>query len=232
MNRLLFICLLFQFQAVSQTFNGGSGSILDNTTINIPISVSGLPNVIDTNNFGLETVCMNMTHTYDADVTVWIVAPDGTEALLFGNIGGGDDNFTNTCLNVNATSSISAATAPFTGTFQPAGQMGLVNNGQNPNGTWFLRVNDNYGADEGQVLSCSITFGSNPATYFAFTSSLLPIVVINTNGNTIVNDPKVMADMGVIYNGPGNRNYMRDTPNDYNGKIGIEYRGNYSLSLP
>lgn len=232
MNRLLFICLLFQFQAVSQTFNGGSGSILDNTTINIPISVSGLPNVIDTNNFGLETVCMNMTHTYDADVTVWIVAPDGTEALLFGNIGGGDDNFTNTCLNVNATSSISAATAPFTGTFQPAGQMGLVNNGQNPNGTWFLRVNDNYGADEGQVLSCSITFGSNPATYFAFTSSLLPIVVINTNGNTIVNDPKVMADMGVIYNGSGNRNYMSDTPNDYNGKIGIEYRGNYSLSLP
>lgn len=232
MNRLLFICLLFQFQAVSQSFNGGSGPILDNTTINIPISVSGLPNVIDTNNFGLETVCMNMTHTYDADVTVWIVAPDGTEALLFGNIGGGDDNFTNTCLNVNATSSISASTAPFTGTFQPTGQMGLVNNGQNPNGTWFLRVNDNYGADEGQVLSCSITFGSNPATYFAFTSSLLPIVVINTNGNTIVNDPKVMADMGIIYNGPGNRNYMSDTPNDYNGKIGIEYRGNYSLSLP
>lgn len=232
MNRLLFICLLFQFQAVSQTFNGGSGPILDNTTINIPISVSGLPYVIDTSNFGLETVCMNMTHSYDADVTVWIVAPDGTEALLFGNIGGGDDNFTNTCLNVNATSSISAATAPFTGTFQPTGQMGLVNNGQNPNGTWFLRVNDNYGADEGQVLSCSITFGSNPATYFAFTSSLLPIVVINTNGNTIVNDPKVMADMGIIYNGPGNRNYMSDTPNDYNGKIGIEYRGNYSLSLP
>jgi len=232
MKQLLLIFLLFHSIAISQTFSGGTGPILDNTTIDIPITVTGLPTVIDTTNFGLETVCMNMTHTYDADVTVWIVAPDGTAGLLFGNIGGGDDNFTNTCLNADAASSISSAAAPFTGTFQPTGQMGLVNNGQNPNGTWFLRVNDNYGADEGQVLSCSITFGSNPATYFAFTSSLLPIVVVNTNGNTIVNDPKVMADMGIIYNGPGNRNYMTDTPNDYNGKIGIEYRGNYSLSLP
>lgn len=232
MKQLLLIFLLFHSIAISQTFSGGTGPILDNTTIDIPITVTGLPTVLDTTNFGLETVCMNMTHTYDADVTVWIVAPDGTAGLLFGNIGGGDDNFTNTCLNADAASSISSAAAPFTGTFQPTGQMGLVNNGQNPNGTWFLRVNDNYGADEGQVLSCSITFGSNPATYFAFTSSLLPIVVVNTNGNTIVNDPKVMADMGIIYNGPGNRNYMTDTPNDYNGKIGIEYRGNYSLSLP
>ena len=232
MKQLLLIFLLFHSIAFSQTFSGGTGPILDNTTIDIPITVTGLPTVLDTTNFGLETVCMNMTHTYDADVTVWIVAPDGTAGLLFGNIGGGDDNFTNTCLNADAASSISSAPAPFTGTFQPTGQMGLVNNGQNPNGTWFLRVNDNYGADEGQVLSCSITFGLNPATYFAFTSSLLPIVVVNTNGNTIVNDPKVMADMGIIYNGPGNRNYMTDTPNDYNGKIGIEYRGNYSLSLP
>ncbi|MNK00324.1 CotH protein [compost metagenome] len=65
-----------------------------------------------------------------------------------------------------------------------------------------------------------------------FTSSLLPIVEINTNGNIIQDGPKVMADMKIRFNGPGIRNYMTDTPSDYNGKIGIEYRGNYSLSLP
>jgi subtilisin-like proprotein convertase family protein len=215
-----------------QTFTGGSGPINDNATIDIPVTVSGLPTTIDTVNFGLETVCINLEHTYDADLTVWIVAPDGTTGLLFSNIGGGDDNFTNTCLNVDAATAISSGTAPFTGTFKPLGQMGLVNNGQNPNGTWNLRVNDNYGADQGNVISFSVTFGNNPAGYFAFSSSLLPIVAINTNGNVIQNDTKVMADMEIRFNGQGIRNYMTDAPNDYNGKIGIKYRGNYSLSLP
>lgn len=38
--------------------------------------------------------------------------------------------------------------------------------------------------------------------------------------------------MGIIWNGPGNRNYMTDPHNNYDGKIGIEIRGNYSASLP
>ncbi len=218
--------------ANAQTFNGGSGPINDNATINIPVVVSGLPNSIDTTNFGLETVCVNITHTYDQDVTVWIVAPDGTTGMLFSNIGGGDDNFTNTCFNADAGNSISSGSAPFTGTFQPAGQIGLVNNLQNPNGTWYLRVNDNAGADVGTVNSFSITFGNDPAGYFSFTESWLPIVEIETNGNTISDDPKVMADMRIINNGPGVRNHLTDLANEYEGKIGIEYRGNYSASLP
>lgn len=231
-NTFLGLSLIFSLSIYSQTFNGGSGPILDNQTLDIPITVSGLPNSIDTVNFGLETVCINATHTYDADVTFWIVAPDGTAGQLLANVGGGDDNFTNTCFNVNASQSINAGTAPFTGTFQPSGQMGLVNNGQNPNGTWKLQVNDNYGADEGQVLSFSITFGSNPASYFSFTSSLLPIVSISTNGGTIQDDVKIMADMEIRWQGQGTRNYLTDTVTHYGGKIGIEYRGNYSLSLP
>lgn len=229
--------LLFAFFGIStssfaQTFNGGTGPIYDNSTIDIPLVVSGLPTSIDTVNFGLETVCLNITHTYDADVTVWIVAPDGTTGMLFSGIGGGEDNFTNTCLNQNAANPINSGSAPFTGSFQPNGQMGLVNNGQNPNGTWHLRVNDNYGADEGTVNGFSITFGSNPATYFSFTESWLPIVEINTNGNVIQDDPKVMADMRIINNGAGQRNHLIDLANEYEGKIGIEYRGNYSASLP
>lgn len=231
-HTLLCLFVSISYAVFCQTFTGGSGPINDNATIDIPVSVSGLPTTIDTTNFGLETVCINLNHTYDADLTVWIVAPDGTVGLLFSNVGGGDDNFTNTCLNADAANSLSFGTAPFTGTFKPLGQMGLVNNGQNPNGSWKLRVNDNYGGDVGNVISFSITFGNNPARYFSLSSSLLPIVEINTNGNVIQNDPKVMADMKIRFNGEGVRNYMTDTPNDYNGKIGIEYRGNHSLSLP
>ncbi|MBK8952301.1 MAG: hypothetical protein IPM85_08480 [Chitinophagaceae bacterium] len=57
-----------------------------------------------------------------------------------------------------------------------------------------------------------------------FTSSNLPVVFINTNGQTIIDDPKIMADMGIIYNGPGVRNNITDPFNHYNGKVGIEVR--------
>jgi CotH kinase protein/Secretion system C-terminal sorting domain len=61
------------------------------------------------------------------------------------------------------------------------------------------------------------------------TSSDIPIVVINTvNAQPVLDDPKIMADMGIIYNGVGNRNFMTDPFNNYNGKIGIEIRGSSS----
>jgi hypothetical protein len=82
------------------------------------------------------------------------------------------------------------------------------------------------------MISWSITFGNNPATATPFTSSNLPIVVINTGNQPIPNDPKIMADMGIIYNGVNNRNYMVDPFNEYNGKIGIELRGASSQSFP
>lgn len=64
-----------------------------------------------------------------------------------------------------------------------------------------------------------------------FVSSDLPIIVINTNNQVIQDDPKIQAHMGIIYNGTGNRNYMTDPFNDYNGYIGIELRGSSSQSF-
>lgn len=64
------------------------------------------------------------------------------------------------------------------------------------------------------------------------TSSNLPIVVINTSGQTILDDPKITADLGIIYNGTGKRNALTDAFNHYNGKIGIEIRGQSSQMFP
>jgi subtilisin-like proprotein convertase family protein len=230
--RIFLFLLLFCPNAIGQTINGGGGIINDFQTLEIPINVNLPQNAIDTVNFGLETVCLNLNHTYLADLTIEIQSPDGTTRVLMSGIGGGDDNLVNTCFNQDALNTIQSGSAPFSGTFLPMGQMGAVNNGQNPNGIWKIKVRDDYAADIGNVVNCSLTFGSNPATYFAFAESNLPIVVIETNGSAIGYDIKTAADMGIIYNGPGNRNHLVDPFNEYNGKIGIEYRGNYSLSLP
>ena len=62
-----------------------------------------------------------------------------------------------------------------------------------------------------------------------FSSSDLPIVVIDTHGQSIpYDDPRIVADMGIIYNGPGQRNNLSDAFNNYNGKISIEIRGQSS----
>ena len=229
----IFLLLILPFIGLSQTFNGGTGPILDNQSIDIPLIVSGLtPNVIDTANFGLEQICFDLTHTYDSDLSMAIIAPDGTTIQLFSSVGGDGDDFQSTCLSSDATTALQDGTAPFTGSFKPSGQFGFVNNGQDPNGTWYLRIFDGYAGDEGILTNWSLTFGNNPASYFQLHESNLPIVVINTNGQTIQDNPKITADMGIIYNGPGIRNHMTDPKNNYDGKIGIEIRGNYSASLP
>ncbi|MBK7634389.1 MAG: CotH kinase family protein [Saprospiraceae bacterium] len=65
-----------------------------------------------------------------------------------------------------------------------------------------------------------------------FTSSNLPIIIINTNGQSISDEPKITADMGIIYNGQGEINKVSDQKNNYNGKVGIELRGSTSQSFP
>jgi hypothetical protein len=65
-----------------------------------------------------------------------------------------------------------------------------------------------------------------------FTGSNLPLVVIQTDSSSIQQDVKTMANMGIIDNGPGEMNYLTDEWNNYNGKIGIEYRGSSSMMFP
>ena len=85
------------------------------------------------------------------------------------------------------------------------------------------------------INTTSINYSPIP-TWFQppviFTSSNLPIVVINTNGQAIINDPRISCDMGIIDNGSGSINSITDSFNDYDGKISIEYRGSSSLQFP
>lgn len=61
-------------------------------------------------------------------------------------------------------------------------------------------------------------------------TSDLPIIIINTQGQAIPNEPKIVASMSIIDNGAGKRNALSDKP-AYSGKIGIEQRGSTSRQL-
>lgn len=232
MKKIL-VFLFLPFLLPAQTFNGTGGLISDDGNNNdFIIAVSGLNPSTLNSSFGLTGACLTMTHTWDSDMDVKLIAPDGTQIQLFTGVGGSGDDFTNTCFSQSASTNIVSGSPPFTGTFKPMGNLGDVNNGQNGNGNWILRCVDTYAQDQGNLLSWSITFGINPPVPFSFTHSNLPIVILNTNNQTIPNEPKIAAYMGIIYNGPSQINYMTDPHNHYAGDIGIERRGAFSNSLP
>jgi hypothetical protein len=62
------------------------------------------------------------------------------------------------------------------------------------------------------------------------TQTNLPIIRLKTNGATIPNEPKMDAEMQVIWQPTSATNNVNDTAYHYNGRIGIELRGTTSLS--
>jgi hypothetical protein len=56
----------------------------------------------------------------------------------------------------------------------------------------------------------------------------LPIIIIDTYGQEIPDEPKITAEMGIIFNGPGEMNHQNDPFNNYDGFVGIEMRGQSS----
>jgi len=84
-----------------------------------------------------------------------------------------------------------------------------------------------YGGGTGSFELCVHDLGT-----VILDSTELPIVMINTLGQTIVQDTKIDALMDIKYNGPGNITYVSDSSNVYSGNIGIEIRGATSAGYP
>ncbi len=121
----------------SYTAGGGGGAFFqnttdvaigDNTTVNSPITVSGVAG----NAPATLSVAVNIVHTYQGDLKVDLVAPDGTLYNIHNRTGAGTDNIIKT-VTINASSEVA-------------------------NGTWNLRVNDNAGGDTGFINSWSMQF--------------------------------------------------------------------------
>ncbi|MDN3675886.1 T9SS type A sorting domain-containing protein [Flavobacterium paronense] len=154
----LFLMCFTSISLFAQTFTGGTGPITDNNcdaTHDFPVTVSGVGVLGVTNSFS--SVGFSITHTFDGDLVISLVAPDGTIVLLSNGNGGSGTDYTNTVFSANGATSITAGTAPFTGTYTPEGNLGLLN-AVNADGTWILRVCDVASGDTGTVDSWSITF--------------------------------------------------------------------------
>lgn len=229
---LVFICFVIT-SGFSQTFMGTGGPIHDDNTLSdYEIDVHGLSPAALTPNHGLISVCINLVHTWDADLDIRLISPDGTNIMLTASKGDDGDNYTNTCFDMLATEHIVNGVAPFTGGFRPFTNLGNVNNGVIGNGVWTLRVFDAFPyADTGELLDWSLTFGSPASGPASFVSSPLPIVLLTTDNITVPNEPKIRGKIKVFDKGAGAFNHLTDIPS-FSGYIGIEVRGASSQTFP
>lgn len=127
--------------------------LADNTTVDIPITVT------DTGAVGDVNVSVRLNHTFTGDVVLRLVAPDGTIVSLANNRGGSADNYgtgandcsgTPTVFDDSGGVAISAGAAPFTGSFRPETPLAALN-GKEMNGVWKLRVSDTANVDTGTI---------------------------------------------------------------------------------
>lgn len=77
-----------------------------------------------------------------------------------------------------------------------------------------------------------VSFSQYAPVSVALDSTRLPIVLINTNGQTIEDDPKVTVGFKIVFDENKTWQKPSDSVYNYDGIVGIELRGNSSLYHP
>ncbi len=138
-------------------------------------------------NYDIEdlNVSVNLTHTWVGDLTLELIAPNGTEVLLSDQIGNNGDNYTDTIFDDEADQPITAGAPPYTGTFSPDGSLSDFVAVEETSGDWILRITDNVNGDFGELLDWSLTICGSESV-LSTEEELLPsteFLVINRGGN-------------------------------------------------
>jgi subtilisin-like proprotein convertase family protein len=137
-------------------------------TSNLPVSTVGTVAKV--------TVTINIMHTFDSDLTIFVLSPTGTAVELSAQNGGGGANYTNTVFDDDAATSIVDGSPPFTGTFKPEIPLATLN-GEAVNGTWQLQVLDGADGDGGALNGWSMQITSRVPTCQVFP----PVTVTGIN---------------------------------------------------
>lgn len=141
--------------AVTATYSSGNIAvpIPDVSSVDVPINVPDVGSVQDVN------VRVRLNHTFDGDLDISLIHPDGTIIPLSNNRGGAGANFgtgandcsgTPTVFDDEAAATIASGVAPFAGSFRPDAPLSGFD-GKLSQGTWRLRVADTGALDVGTI---------------------------------------------------------------------------------
>ncbi|MFN8444737.1 MAG: S8 family serine peptidase [Caldilineaceae bacterium] len=112
---------------------------------------------------------LNIEHSFDMDLSAVLVSPSGRQVELFNGVGGADANFRGTVFDDEATTPITAGSAPFSSSYRPNNPLSAFD-GQNTTGTWTLRLSDNVAGYVGWIYgwSLDLCFGGGGSSDLIF----------------------------------------------------------------
>jgi subtilisin-like proprotein convertase family protein len=126
----------------------------DGSVFTSNLNVGGLPAAITD-----LAVSLNLEHTNNSDLGVFLKAPSGKKVELFTNIANNGNIFQNVSLSDNASNSITDGVKPRQA-FQPEGRLSDFD-GENPNGIWQLEITDIAGQGFGELKDWSLAMNTN-----------------------------------------------------------------------
>ncbi len=123
--------------------------------VDVPVQVAGVDGTIRDLNVRL----FGLRHQYASDLTVLLISPSGTRATLFSGIGGDDVLRGSFRIDDEARRSLPLGTRPGRGAYRPTDNATRarppadlsVFDGEDPNGTWRLRIIDSWDPDSGRL---------------------------------------------------------------------------------
>ena len=144
----------------ASTFSSTTSSAIPGPPSTLTITGQGASTTV-----GNISVLLNLTYSSLGDLSAALIGPGGASVTLFnaGDLSGA--NLVNTEFSISATTSLSAGTAPYTGTFKPSDPQGLAKLiGQSMDGAWKLEVTDHATGNTGTLTGWSLTLTPQPVT--------------------------------------------------------------------
>ncbi len=137
------------------------GNIVQFNSTNVPLAINDNQRIFsdivitDAGTVADVDVQIDVTHTYDADLEVFLNGPNGMRIVLFQDVGGSGNNFSGTILDDEAGTSITSGAAPFAGSYRPTGSLATYD-GMSVTGTWTLEIFDDAAQDQGTLNAWSL----------------------------------------------------------------------------
>lgn len=134
---------------------GTSISTWGGNVYNSVISVSDSYVITDVN------VTVNISHTQNSDLDIYLISPAGTSIELSTDNGGSGNHYNNVTFDDASTNTLPTGNTTLSGTYRPEGTLAGFN-GENSNGNWTLSVTDDSFWNGGTINSITINLCYTP----------------------------------------------------------------------
>jgi subtilisin-like proprotein convertase family protein len=127
------------------TISSSGANLVYDTVINVPDSYT----ISDVN------VTVDISHSWNDDLEIYIISPSGNNIKLSTDNGGNRDDYNNVTFDDASSNSLPNGNSNLSGDYRPEEPLAGFNN-ENSNGNWILRVIDDANNDGGTIHSITL----------------------------------------------------------------------------